>query len=641
MSKNKEERIAKLEKYLQQKIAKHVGELSKEQVAEISTSIRDGSFNKTDAVRSGFKRASKATKQSGQDTEVAKELEKLVAAKAEPIRIAKVWLNEAPKTLDMVKGVADQLDTLANLEFVRITSSGKRVLESAGNLRSDAQRVIDHDMVRVTKMIADVDVAIAAKDVEKLRKTLADLPTSSQALAGEYYARGFKAKEAVTHAVEMLDFEAIKAWVQENPDTASKLLAQALRTADLLLELAGEFTPNQFKPIVSVTQTLKTVIIDRQVMAQDAKRQVKVQQKVHVKGYGFRLADEDKTLMAKRVATKQKTNFDAVIAIIGTASDQIPGWMFIKAGLLAAGHTYYDRRVELAAKLVAAAEGETEKAAESSVFKQIADYAKEDLPSALLSIAIDGIEEIPKEVLKVVIGKLVNLIVKFLPVEPGQVVTGDELKDAVAGLIEEAQLRRYGQSERVTEVETWEVTPPTADKDGRAVEQVKQKAVEFDSDGAYLWVVIGGKTGKLYRDDLSFTEVSAGEMMFPEKTKDGRAIDQVLSKSTRPGAWLEVKVGDLVGEIDNERVFSPRRPAIVDDWTTRQIDTDRYTDGKTVVLGAWSRCKGTTYFVFEPGGGAGRQWGEQTSKTANNSGDSLWEVFEKTKLKEVELAAMR
>jgi hypothetical protein len=641
MSKNKEERIAKLEKYLQQKIAKHVGELSKEQVAEISASIRDGSFNKTDAVRSGFKRASAATKQTEQDKEQDKELAKLVAAKTGPIQLAKVWLNEAPKTIDMVKGVADQLDKLANLEFVRITSSGKRVLESASKLRSDAQHVIDHDMVRVTKMIADVDVAIAAKDVEKLRKTLADLPTSSRALAGEYYAQGFKAKEAVTHAVEMLDFEAIKAWVQENPDTASKLLAQALRTADLLLELANEFTPNQFKPIVSVTQTLKTVIIDRQVMAQDAKRQVKVQQKAHVKGYGFRLANEDKTLMAKRVATKQKTNFDSVIAIIGTASDQIPGWMFIKAGLLAAGHTYYDRRVELAAKLVATAEGETAKAAESSVFRQIADYAKEDLPSALLSIAIDGIEEIPKEVLKAVIGKLVSLIVKFLPVEPGQVVTGDELKDAVAGLIEQAQLRRYGHSAQVTEVDTWEVTPPTADKDGRPVERVKQKAVEFDSKGAYLWVVIGGKTGKLYRDDLSFAAVSAGEMMFPEKTKDGRTIDQVLSKSTRPGAWLEVRVGDLIGEIDNERVFTPRRPAIVDDWTTRAIETDSYTDGKTVVLGAWSRCTGTRYFVFEPGGDGGRQWGEQTSKTANNSGDCLWEVFEKTKIKEVELTAMR
>jgi hypothetical protein len=129
--------------------------------------------------------------------------------------------------------------------------------------------------------------------------------------------------------------------------------------------------------------------------------------------------------------------------------------------------------------------------------------------------------------------------------------------------------------------------------------------------------------------------------MFPESTKDGRRIDQVLSKSTRPGAWLEVRVGDLIGEVNSEKVFTPRRPVVVEDWTGRQLDSDKYTEGKMVIRGSWRRCKDTNYFVFQPVGDAQRQWGELTSMTGNLGGIPMAEVFEKSKVTEVRMATLR
>lgn len=639
------DKIAELEKYLKEKIKKHVDELSKEQEKALRDSIRNGTFSKTKAVRTGFDHAAKVTKKQDEAAEklaeFEKALEKQLGAKNEAIRIAKVWLNEAPKTVDMVKAVAEEVRKLGSLEFVKITSSGSRVLSSAGTLEANAQYVVDHDMTNVVKMIVGIDAAIETHDTEKLTRLVAELPDSARALAPKYYELGADAKLAVDNAVKMLDEEALKAWVLENPDLASKALAKALSAADLLIELANEFTPPQFKPVVSVAGALKKVVIDRQLMASDAHRQVRIQQKSHVKGFGFSLANEDKTLMAKRVAAKQKANFKAVLDVIAIASDQIPGWTLIRTGLEAAGNGYFDRRVELAQQLVDIAEGKTPDETEGSVFTQIAEFAKEDLPGVLMAVADKDIEDLTKELAQVVIKKLVNLIIKYLPIEPGQLVTGDQLEAAAKGLLSSAELRRYGQSAHVPGVDKWELTPPTADKDGNAVEQVKQKAVEFDSKGAYLWVVIGGTTGKLYRADLAFTPLSGGAMMFPESTKDGRKIDQVLSKSTRPGAWLEVRVGDLIGEVNSEKVFTPRRPVVVEDWTGRQLDIDKYTEGKMVIRGSWRRCKDTNYFVFQPVGDAQRQWGEMTSMTGNLGGIPMAEVFEKSKVTEVRMATLR
>ena len=639
------EKIAELEKYLKQKIAKHVDELTKDQEKALQTSIKDGTFDKTKAVRKGFDAAAKVTKEQNREieklAEFEKALEKQLGAKNEAIRVAKVWLNEAPKTVDLVKAVAAEIRKLGSLEFVKITSSGSRVLSSAGKLEADAQYVIDHDMAKVLKMIVGIDAAIAAHDTAKLTGLVTELPDQARSLAPKYYELGADCKAAVDNAVKMLDEQAIKAWVLENPDEASKALAKALSAADLLIELANEFTPPQFKPVVSVAGALKKIVIDRQVLAADAHRQVRLQQKSHVKGYGFSLANQDKTLMAKRVAAKQKANFKALLDFIAIASDQIPAWSFIRKGFEAAGYGYYDRRVELAQQLVDTAEGKTEEEAEDSIGKQLAEFAKEDLPALLKAAASGEVKEIAEELAEIVIDKLVRLIIKYLPVEPGQVVSGDELANSARALISATELRRYGHSEKVPGVDKWEVTPPTKDKDGRAIEAIKQKAVEFDSKGAYLWVVIGGKTGKLHRSDLAFTELSAGEMMFPEQTKDGRKIDQVLSKSTRPGAWLEVRVGDLIGEINSEKTFTPRRPVVVEDWSGREIDIDKYTEGKMIVRGSWRRCKDTNYFVFQPVGDAKRQWGEITSKTGNLGGIPMAEVFEKSKITEVRMATLR
>jgi hypothetical protein len=313
MTTPKAEKIDELEAYLKQKIAKHVGELTKEQAEELRASIRNGTFNKTKAVRSGFDHAAKVTKEQDKEAELLAEfekaLEKQLGAKNEAIRVAKVWLNEAPKTVDMVKGVAAEVRKLGSLEFVKITSSGSRVLSSAGTLEANAQYVIDHDLAKVVKMITGIDAAIEAHDSDKLTRLVTELPGEARALAPKYYELGADAKVAVDNAVKMLDEEAVKAWVLEHPDEASKILAQALSAADLLIELANEFTPPQFKPVVSVAGALKKIVLDRQLLAADAHRQVRTQQKSHVKGFGFALANEDKTLMAKRVAAKQKANF--------------------------------------------------------------------------------------------------------------------------------------------------------------------------------------------------------------------------------------------------------------------------------------------------------------------------------------------
>lgn len=651
---------AELEAYLKQKIGKHVGSLTPEQVDALKKSIAEGRAKRVSNVRDDFNKFAKMTDKERKEAALDERLERLAQLKEQRTARAETFIKDAPLTIGMVESLATEMDTLSEYEFMRITDSGKRVLHSASSIRKSAAELEDKYIARIRKALSEIPAAEAKRDADKVEELLDKVETGITELVSRYYAVGMKAKEAAESAVATMSDQAVKAWVKENPDKASKILSKLNETSNSLLkvgEKGGKAVPGLSEGIKAF-RTLKEVVLDRQIEAQIAARQVRKEKSKHVSGYGFQIAELDPTIMAKRVAQKQIANFEQVLKLIGAVVEEFfPPWDIVESLLKSTGKAYFEQRVKLAA-LEAKMPPEPEKDPGKEAVKQLVDDAEKEvwdvvgdmveqgdfmgvMADALGGISIEGVAT---KVIEKVSAKVLTLLVKYLPVEPGQPVNGAELQAEARKLVATVKISKVGDPA----LDHQKLERPEADSQGRKVSRFMQTNRDHDSKGNYFWVEIEGQIGKLYVDGDhkgEFIENAGGSMMFPTRVGN-RDIDEVIGQApTGMGDrfHLEVRIKDLIGYIDaGATTFTAYRPAKLADWSQRKIDVHSYREGATTVEGDWTRVErpggGLEYYLFTAKNGR-REWGDSESPTGNN-GDKMVKVFAPTKLTKQEIGAL-
>ncbi len=660
-----------LEEYLRQKMAKHLGALTEDQKTALKQSILEGRAKHTSNVRKEFTKFAQMTdnerKEAAHDSRLVWLRER-----------AQAFFNDAPLTVNMVNALAAELDELKEYEFLRKTDSGKRVLHSADKIRDAAAGLqTDHIdpikailQVKVPKLL-DVDVPAAQekgdadaveKNLKRAESYLEDADAKITKLASSYYSVGMMAKKAADDAVATMNDQAVKAWVKENPDTSSKVLSRLNKTSNSILkvgEKAGKPVPG-LPEALKAFRVFKEVVVDRQIEAQIAQRQMKKEKSKHVAGHGFQIMELDPTIMAKRVAQKQIANFKQVLVLIGAVVEEFfPPWDFVAEVLEGVGEAYFQRRVELCAleaKLPPPPEEDPGKEAvkaliddaEEAVWDLVGDMVESGDFFEVMADALEGInpENVAKAIMKKVTKKVMTMLVKYIDIPPGQPVNASEIRAEALELKSMVKISRTGDPA----LDHQKLERPTTDGQGRRISRFMQSDLDHDSKGGFYWVKIEGKIGKLYNDgghQGEFVEQAGGNVMFPTHVK-GVLIDEILStadKGNENNFHLRVRIKDLIGYIDaGATKFTPAEPAKLANWSNRKVDVNSYREGTTTVTGVWTRVRRSDgradveYYLFTDAGGR-REWADSESATGNN-GDKMIKVFAPTKLETVSITEL-
>ena len=592
------------------------------------------------------------------------EIKELVAKTTEQRAAARALMDQTvPMRLESVQAVAHQLTSLDQYEFVVATASGQRVLLSAGELLTKIERFNSTELKSLQRAVdylsdaGDPDLA-ASMSIHKLRRYAETIDNRYTQVARHLDMLKESAGRRVDGAEKMFNDTAVKTWCKQNPDAASQALDSALQGVDAGLTVAKEFA-GQFKGVVIAIQTLKASVVDRQIKAADAKRMVKKQGKEHTADFGMQIVAKNPAIYAMRIAQKQKADFKELLGGLGFVGEWIPLgiWTLVADRLQKAADTYFEQPVkDLEEKLGISRKDEE---VSEQIKSQAETLAKGILDKAMEKASTKTFEEIlhnaASGVPAVVIGSTVGAavdwaiakIVKEFPNDPAQPVDAEGLKGSVGSLRQALEMNRakYGLSEEVEATKLQSPDRPTETADGRKVIRILQSDLENDSGGPFHWVEIedpaeGTLTGKLRYskkpEERIFRAVSslATSEMFPTEDKYGNKIDEVYHKAVKDGVnvGLEVREGDLRGLLDMNKVFTPQRPAKVDDWSGRTVDVHEVRDASGVGpgdKGEWYRLKDQKYMYFEHESGA-REWAELESTDA--TGMKFVEKFRNNKL---------
>jgi hypothetical protein len=130
---------------------------------------------------------------------------------------------------------------------------------------------------------------------------------------------------------------------------------------------------------------------------------------------------------------------------------------------------------------------------------------------------------------------------------------------------------------------------PEEDSEGRRVDMVLSTAKESDGGGDFLWVRVGGRTGKIHLKSRKFTEEDNPRFAdLPTTDSRGRRISLVKAGGAK-GEYT-VRVEELWGKlVAATRVFTAERPgdSAYADWSGRDLNRDGYAEGGTSESGRW------------------------------------------------------
>jgi hypothetical protein len=233
-------------------------------------------------------------------------------------------------------------------------------------------------------------------------------------------------------------------------------------------------------------------------------------------------------------------------------------------------------------------------------------------------MVIDGVKTVGKKVFEPV----VKLILVELPVKPAQAVTGDQLIAEIARFEKAGVMTKYQLSGRKQEPE---YTTPTHDKEGRAIDAVLCTAPERDAErGMFIWVRIGGATGKLFIEQGSeFVPTANPELdRIPERDSRDRPVERV--RAGRDGEDYVVKIGVAWGRLNpttRKFVATHIDDDLYADWSKRRIRLDGYVreDGSEVA-GKWYKWGNKPVFMFWDNDTNAKEFAHATAHTGNAEG---------------------
>jgi hypothetical protein len=554
--------------------------------------------------------------------------------------------------------LAAAVGKLEELEFITGTSRGRRALDTIPGLRDEAEGMFELDQ-RVFALIQLLNLSPNEKVFLQCDALTHELITRMEKLA--------KRLETVAHAVEAaIEDEAIKAWVEKNPDTAHEVLEHGLWVTDQIIngvEFAGETLsdiPNEYTKATGLALTLFArvaklgkVVIGRQLIAADAERQMANYRKNVPAGEIFDEHDKNPDMMAQMLVRKTKDDMElimvAISTVVETAADQVPGlgtaWGIIEKAIKETVEAYLQRRLDLADELRGVVK-EKGSIGEDYLAKLGGEF-KDNIFKVL-----NPFEAMKDAAISLLAQKIAETVMKYLPVQPAQMIDGSGLMSHMNEIHNSfmTQFHRKGTPEKPRHT----YPMPTEDSEGNTVVAILSGMKDYDTDDPYVLAKVdlgdlGVRRGTIMLKTLVFDgDAELGEVdkillgFLPETDSRGRPVDEVRLEDglsakreghvfTKNPAYY-ARIGDLWGFIDQPgpNEFHPVKPDLsaFGNWSNRTITGSGYREGGTEVAGTWHRpWQDREYYVFVPTDGSPRTWALGAAMTARGGSYNVRKVL--------------
>ncbi|OOC08026.1 hypothetical protein [Amycolatopsis azurea] len=481
------------------------------------------------------------------------ELEKRKTEMLETIKTVKDPLNM--KNLQAMQLAAD-IHELGNYEFIYLSPSGNGLLVQGKLLERTAATLRDKV---VTKLFTADQNLRGAQTPEQLIPALATADSAIKASGDMIEELAKTLAKLQTYAPQLLETKAAKAWANQNPSKATKAIEVILKIGNGTLALGTEFIPPGYRTLGAMAEAGKAGF-DRVVQEFRLARDAKEFQDENLKGAAFDKLTEDPAAMAKYVADQCGKNFDLLLAVAGIACVEVPGWgEVVSPAIAGAGHAYFQERVSLLEASLKKAAGATAKTSKEKVLektkeaikatvKEIKDKLKDHLLEAVGSAGLTALQLGRSKTMAVesISRFVVKQIVKYLPIDPAQPISGDQLKADIQEITNNSTLTLYhkkGQAEAPIDY-------PSETADGVKVTMIMDPVPRKDGARTFVWAKAEGLQGRLYLDDKSFVaELPDPEIsQLPDAVKDGRPIDMI--RSGKENGQYVARVEGIWGLVD-------------------------------------------------------------------------------------------
>jgi hypothetical protein len=498
---------------------------------------------------------------------------------------------------------------------------------------------VQEDKKAVAKLIVELDAA-KRSDQLHLLKAATDRATSRFSDVKEHLETLAKELASASSSVnEKVDERAIRAYVSENPDEARKDLQIAVTVLEQIQHFAAALTPSGWKWIPGTIELLMT-IATRTASEVLIGKQGEEYAGTHAKGEIFDEHDADPLLVAKLIHRQYNDNVELVLAAIGVAGEEIPGWEIIKKAVKTLVEQYLEKGIEAAQEKLR----ESPTREKATLVKEIAT----SVAKHLVELVTDAGEQVkwvlsPEEqatnaAIGTAVAAMIPVIVRMFPPDPADAISGSDMRAALQDVLKSVAPASYFRKNKPDEdiLESW---TPRRDRDenGNLVEQMLSTVQEHNGN-TFQWVRINGVVGALFLSRGNFVprdhsdcppagaELSALIKAVPTTDSEGRPVREVSHSSDLAAGNLYVRVEvhgcSLWGTMNAATLhFVPDKPdqSAFSNWSSRKISLDGYTEGDRKVTGQWYRpWADQHYYLFDDNGS--HEWARALDLTANGPG---------------------
>lgn len=563
---------------------------------------------------------------------VALEVRSMATVKKQPaIDALKGLIGALQEQSATYRTTAQSVHRLGDTEMIAKTNSGQKLLQAADNAATQiaecGRRIAAAS--EIVKLYEDIpgngNVIVR---IEEYNLRLARFFVLNLSFAQQF---GQRIDELLGTAVEVIQYEAVKAWVLENPDEAHEALEVALevfdngiaataRAGDVLSNVPDYHTQAAATGIKwsMVASTAGKAVVDRMLKSASVDRQITNFNQENGPGEIYGKLDERPDLIATMLSNKAQAEIELILALVepivsvGTAwipyapVDKI--WGALKELVLAAVKQYQQERLDLA-------NGRGKQSFE--VFKQFHVHLLKNMKDKIrgdVTGVVDIVNWSTEVVRETLVNDMLKVIMGALPVDPAQLVDGAALRSMINDVIAAAQLRRS-----ILVVAPGADAPPPRPKRDSLQRRVflLSGPIGQDDDLHYFARLSGGTVGRIHVKNARFVEAPAGDEEAdryrgaPLQDSTGTTLDEINLTYSHPASGdpdtkvYRARVKDLIGEFDPAtRQFTPTGPdqEYLDEaaWRQRSIDVKRGgywklsegkrgNDSRALVKGQWYR----------------------------------------------------
>jgi hypothetical protein len=426
----------------------------------------------------------KAKAKEAGDKQSADDLEELRSQLGEYAQLFSHMQSQLKSYAELAGKTVTFLDRVQDYEIFKtgLTMVGTEM----GALRS-AMKSYEKDLEKAEDKTAGICAELAAlpgtldkgkEQQDQARKTVADCKKTFQSQRDLLAGASRFTTDVTGKTRSAINSEAWTVYISTHPDANMQLLSAVNAAGTIAVDVGIAGTPNAWKWVPSLVQTLREASyrVGREVLLSKAKGKASAGKAV---GQVFVKFDEDPLMVATYLKDLINLNVTTLMTTLNTALNDVPGWSLVSRAIQQTVKELCDKRLVVVtepeknkmdprdvlkeeAKETVKAAKEGAKAAKEFL-KNAKDFMagdlKQNLTDAVKSVKMDDVvkklndtsltdalefavgaggiradgagQDVALWIFQPVVDKVVEVVVKCIPVEPAQLVTGGDLSQLV------------------------------------------------------------------------------------------------------------------------------------------------------------------------------------------------------------------